>query len=193
MVGCFSTKSPIGLAANIITSIEQFGGLMGRFPKFAFLTFVLCLASIGLPGLNNFVSEMLMLAGLFDARNPGIHRLGLAVVAAVGILLSAWYILTMLQRVFFNPLREPPAVGVEPPKDLDGRELFAFGSLAVVCLALGLFPQAVLGPMRADVAVLAGVGDAARDRVTGTPPPRPPATDAPPTVGPGDLPAPKKR
>ena len=42
----------------------------GRFPEFAFLTFVLCLASIGLPGLNNFVSEMLMLAGLFDARQP---------------------------------------------------------------------------------------------------------------------------
>ena len=43
---------------------------MGRFPNYAFLTFVLCLASIGLPGLNNFVSEMLMLAGLFDAAQP---------------------------------------------------------------------------------------------------------------------------
>ena len=51
-----------------------------------------------------------MLAGLFDAGNPGVHRLGLAVVAAVGILLSAWYMLTMLQRVFFNPLKEPPPV-----------------------------------------------------------------------------------
>ena len=109
---------------------------MGRFPKFAFLTFVLCLASIGLPGLNNFVSEMLMLAGLFDARNPGIHRLGLAVVAAFGILLSAWYMLTMLQRVFFNPLREPPPAAADAPSDLTRRESSAFG------LARGAVPGA---------------------------------------------------
>ena len=58
------------------TDMAQFGGLMGRFPNVRGPTFVLCLASVGLPGLNNFVSEMLMMAGLFDARNPGVHRLG---------------------------------------------------------------------------------------------------------------------
>lgn len=166
------------------TDMRQFGGLMGRFPRLAFLTFVLCLASIGLPGLNNFVSEMLMLAGLFDARNPGIHTLGLAVVAAFGILLGAWYILTMLQRVFFNPLREPPAAGPDAPTDLNQRELFSYGLLAAVCLALGLFPQVILGPMKADVAVVGAIGDAARHRVTGTPPPRP----EPAALPPGDLP-----
>jgi NADH-quinone oxidoreductase subunit M len=151
------------------TDMRPFGGLIGRFPKFAFLTFVLCLASIGLPGLNNFVSEMLMLAGLYDARNPGVHNLGLAVVAAFGILLSAWYILTMLQRVFFNPLQEPPPVGAEPPKDLNDRELVTFGGLAVLCLLLGLFPQVLLAPMKADAAGLSSVGDAARARVLAAP------------------------
>src|SRR5207302_5372996 len=43
------------------TDMRLYGGLMGRFPVFTLLTFVLCLASIGFPGLNNFVSEMLML------------------------------------------------------------------------------------------------------------------------------------
>ena len=50
------------------TQISQFGGLMGRFPNFALLMFVICLASIGLPGLNNFVSEMLMLGGAVRRR-----------------------------------------------------------------------------------------------------------------------------
>jgi NADH-quinone oxidoreductase subunit M len=152
------------------TDMNQYGGLMGRFPAFAFLAFVLCLASIGLPGLNNFVSEMLMLAGLFDARNPGIHRNGLGVIAAVGILLSAWYVLTMIQKVFFNEAKEPPTTAGEPAKDLDGRELVAFGSLAALCLALGLFPQPVLDSVKPDVRVLTVIGDNTRDRLTGTPP-----------------------
>lgn len=151
------------------TDMRPYGGLIGRFPRFAFLTFTLCLASIGLPGLNNFVSEMLMLAGLYDARNPAVQRLGLAVVAAVGILLSAWYILTMLQRVFFNPLREPVVAGAEPPRDVTRRESFLFGGLAALCLVLGVFPQYLLDPMKADVKVLSTIGDFARDRVAGVP------------------------
>jgi NADH-quinone oxidoreductase subunit M len=148
------------------TQMTQFGGLMGRFPNFAVLTFVLCLASIGLPGLNNFVSEMLMLGGVFDARNPEVSRQGLAVVAAVGILLSAWYILTMLQRVFFNPLREP--LPVEPhPTDLTGREWLVLGLLAGLCLALGLLPQPILDSMRWDVHQLTIIGNEARVRVAG--------------------------
>jgi NADH-quinone oxidoreductase subunit M len=87
--------------------MAKFGGLMGRYPNFALLFFVLCLASVGLPGLNNFVSEMLMMAGLFDARNPRTRAMGLAVAAAAGIFLSAWYTFTMLRNVFFNPHREP--------------------------------------------------------------------------------------
>jgi NADH-quinone oxidoreductase subunit M len=153
------------LARYGTTDVRLYGGLMGRFPRFALLTFVLCLASIGLPGLNNFVSEMLMLGGLFDARNPHVHRLGLAVVAAVSILLSAWYVLTMLQRVFFNPLREPPpVVPGEPPKDLTNRELVTLGLLAALCLLLGLFPQVLLDTIKPDTGVLSTIGDAARMR-----------------------------
>jgi len=165
------------------TDMRQFGGLMGRFPIFAFLAFAICMASIGLPGLNNFVSEMLMLAGLFDARNDGSPGLGLAVVAAIGILLSAWYVLTMLQRVFFQSHREPPHLGPLPPADVNQHELYTLGGLAAICLFLGLFPQLLLKPMKADVAILDSMGDLARDRVAGRLPdfgPSPPA----PTQGP---------
>ena len=152
------------------TDMRQYGGLIGRFPRFAFLSFVLFFASIGLPGLNNFVSEMLMMAGLFDARNPRAGGLGFAVVAAVGIFLSAWYVLSMMRRVYFNPPAEPPPAVAGPVLDATGREVWAFGGLAVVCLLLGLFPQVVLDSMKPDVAAVASIGDAARDRVAGTAP-----------------------
>ncbi|MBX9626442.1 MAG: NADH-quinone oxidoreductase subunit M [Gemmataceae bacterium] len=180
------------------TDMRAFGGLMGRFPRFAVLAFVVCLASIGLPGLNNFVSEMLMMAGLFDPRAGGGRVPGFAVVAAAGIFLSAWYVLTMLRRVFFGPPAEPPAVAGGPVPDIDGREGVALGGLAAVCLLLGLFPQVVLDPMEADVAVVAAIGDAARDRVEGPAPKGyvPPAPrrfrapDPPPAGGGGGLPPP---
>lgn len=164
------------------TDMRQYGGLIGRFPLFAFFTFVLTLASLGLPGLNNFVSEMLMLAGLYDARNAGIHRYGLAVVAAFGIFLSAWYLLTMLQRVFFNPLREPPPINPKGAVGIREREAVLFGGSAVLVLLLGLFPQVLLEPMKADIGVLTNIGDFARDRVRGIYP----ESDSPRSVEPTD-------
>jgi NADH-quinone oxidoreductase subunit M len=150
------------------THVSQFGGLMARFPNYAVLAFVLFLASIGLPGLNNFVSEMLMLAGLYNAGNPRVHHLGLAVIAAVGILLSAWYILTLLQKVFFNSMKEPESA-VASPGDVTRREFAAFGSLAALCLFLGLYPQPLLDTMKWDVQQLTTIGTMARARATGTP------------------------
>jgi NADH-quinone oxidoreductase subunit M len=154
------------------TQVSRYGGLMRRFPNFAVLAFVICLASIGLPGLNNFVSEMLMLAGLYNAENPRVPHLGLAVTAAIGILLSAWYMLTMMQRVFFNPVKEP--VSVEPaPADVSRREFAAFGTLAGLCLLLGLYPKPILETMRWDVQQLSTIGHMARDRANRDPHPQP--------------------
>jgi NADH-quinone oxidoreductase subunit M len=166
------------------TEMSKFGGLMGRFPTFAVLTFVLSLASIGLPGLNNFVSEMMMMAGLFDADNPGVHNLWPAVVAAGGIFLSAWYTLTMLKRVFFNPLKEPEPVTPKPPRDVTRNEFFALGSLAVLCLVLGLYPQPVIDSMKPDVRVLSNIGDTARSRIRDTPYVSKEPVEPPPTANP---------
>lgn len=147
------------------TEMARFGGLMGRFPVLAVLTFVLALASVGLPGLNNFVSEMLMLAGLFHTNNPHVTNLWPAIVAAFGIFLGAWYTLTLLQRVFFNPLKEPPPIITTPITDVNNREFYALGLLAVLCLVLGLFPQLLLDTIKPDVQILANIGDAARSRL----------------------------
>ena len=142
---------------------------MGRFPNFAVLAFVLCLASIGLPGLNNFVSEMLMLAGLFDARNPrrspagaggrrGGRHLPQRVVhaddAAAGVLRPAEG----------AGRRSAP----KPPTDLTRREFVAFGTLAGAVPAARPVPAAGARHDEARTCEqLATSATTARARVTG--------------------------
>jgi len=142
--------------------IEHYSGVWSRLPQLTVLMMVFSLASIGLPGLNNFVSEMLMLGGVFDMRNSNASATAFGVFAALGIFLSAWYTLTMVRRVFFGPVKEPPTRIIVT--DLTPRERLTVGPLAVLCLLLGLFAQPVLDVMLRDVSRLAQVGDEARTR-----------------------------
>lgn len=173
------------------TTTAAYGGLTGRFPKFAFVFFALALASIGLPGLNNFVSEMLMLSGLFNLRPAGAVGYWPAVVAAVGLFLGAWYTFTLLRRVFFGPAHEPAPTGPEPAADLTAREAWSLGGLAALCLALGLFPQYLLDPIRADVQALTTITEFARSRVHGVRPYADESAPAPPAAAPAPVPVPK--
>jgi NADH-quinone oxidoreductase subunit M len=143
--------------------IADYSGMWTRLPLLTFFMMVACLASIGLPGLNNFVSEMLMLGGVLDARNPYVNSIPFTVLAALGIFLSAWYTLTMVRRVFFGPVKEPPAPN--PVTDLTARERFTIAPPVILCLLLGLFAQPVLDVMYRDVARLAQVGDESRARL----------------------------
>jgi NADH-quinone oxidoreductase subunit M len=140
--------------------IADYRGLWNRLPVLTFFMIVFCLASVGLPGLNNFVSEMLMLAGLYDLRNARAAAPTLIAVAGIGIFLSAWYLMTLLRRVFFDTLKEPPTA--QPVTDLNARELATVGPLAVLCLLIGVCPQVLLDPMKRDIDTLARVADDAR-------------------------------
>jgi len=153
--------------------IADYSGLWKKLPVYTFFMLVICLASIGMPGLNNFVSEMLMLSSLFDLRNPRSTSMALAVVAAFGILLSAWYTLTMVQRVFFNDLREPAPVQPGEVKDMSARDWGIIAPLAALCLFLGILPQVALNPMKRDINALAWVADDARSGHVLPPPPVP--------------------
>jgi NADH-quinone oxidoreductase subunit M len=146
------------------TDMTRMGGLMGAHPGFAFFAVVIALAGVGLPGLNNFVSEMMLISALFTPWNTATVGYGLAVAAAAGIFLSAWYTFTMLRTVFFGPLKQPTAASVTPPKDVTGRKVLAFGLPALLCLALGVYPQPVLDSIRGDVNVVVQVLDLARLR-----------------------------
>jgi NADH-quinone oxidoreductase subunit M len=81
--------------------LDDLGGLAKRLPLIAVAMVFISMASIGLPGLNGFVGEFLSLAGMFRLK-PAY-----AIIGATGVILGAWYLLTMLQQAFFGPLKEP--------------------------------------------------------------------------------------
>jgi NADH-quinone oxidoreductase subunit M len=90
-------------------------------------------ASLGLPGLGNFVAEFLVLAGLF-AVQPG-----LTAVAALGLITAAVYALWMMQQTFQGAPDEQRQMD-----DFCGREMLAMAAMIVALLWLGLYPQPVL-------------------------------------------------
>jgi len=140
--------------------LSKIGGLAKKMPIMAFFLIVFTFASVGLPGLNGFVSEFLVLLGTFNSKN----HLGVpyAAFAALGIILSAVYMLHMARGILFGPVREPGHGADESTgltQDLTPREIGILTSLAVACLWLGVCPgpamrmmtpaidQAVMSPL----------------------------------------------
>ena len=134
--------------------LDELRGLAARIPLIAVATVFISMASIGLPGLNGFVGEFLSLIGMYK-RNPVYAVLGTA-----GIVLGAWYLLSMLQQAFFGPLREPARHG-DAVRDMNIREALAIVPIAVACLAIGVRPQPLLEIIKPDVEAVAGLYAAA--------------------------------
>jgi NADH-quinone oxidoreductase subunit M len=133
--------------------IGELGGLARRLPVLAFFTMVLTLSSIALPGLNGFAGEFLLLLGVFQrcwAETPAAdwQLRTIAVLSVAGVVLGAWYMLWMYQRVFFGPVREPPPRADAPPvRDLSLREVLTLSPLLVFILWIGLQPRFFLDRM----------------------------------------------
>jgi NADH-quinone oxidoreductase subunit M len=119
--------------------IAAFGGLARVMPVFSLILVVTSLASIGLPGLNGFVGEFLVLVGSF-ARFPWATGL-----ATTGVIFAAAYLLWALQRIIFNRLDR---VENEHLPDLSRRELWVVLPLLAGMVWLGLYPQPVLSRMQ---------------------------------------------
>jgi NADH-quinone oxidoreductase subunit M len=132
--------------------VDDLNGLASRLPLMAAAMVFISMASIGLPGLNGFPGEMLSLGGMFK-RNPYYAALG-----ATGLILGAWYLLTMLQIVFFGPLKEP-AHGDHVIRDISLRELAALVPIAGACLWIGVRPQPLVDLIRPDVEAVAQLYD----------------------------------
>jgi NADH-quinone oxidoreductase subunit M len=114
--------------------IADYGGVQKVAPVLAGLFLIAGLAGLALPGLSTFVSEFLVLIGTFTRYEAA------AVLATVGIILAAIYILWMYQRTMTGPVREE----VSAMPDLGARELWAVGPLIALVVALGVYPKPAL-------------------------------------------------
>jgi NADH-quinone oxidoreductase subunit M len=121
--------------------ISQFGGLAKVMPIYAAVWVVITLASIGVPGTNGFVGELMVIMGTMTSLRLGAWAGVDTVLAALGVVLSAIYMLSLTQRTFFGPLANEKNRAL---LDLNVRETIALVPLLLLVFAIGLFPNVIL-------------------------------------------------
>ncbi len=136
--------------------ISEFGGLAHGMPVYATFFMITTLASVGLPGLAGFVGEFMILFGTFSSATLANARL-MAVLASTGVVLGAFYMLWMYQRVFFGKLDNEKNRDLP---DLTVREMVVLVPLIVFMFVLGVRPGLVLEKVEASIdKVLAPLAD----------------------------------
>ena len=120
--------------------ISEFGGLCTPMPVFAIIFMIVTLSSIGLPGLNGFVGEFLILLGTFQVNKV------YAVIAATGVIFAACYMLWMFQRVIFGQVTNDKNKDL---KDLSWREIAIFAPLILFIVWIGVYPSTFLDKTKA--------------------------------------------
>jgi NADH-quinone oxidoreductase subunit M len=120
--------------------ISEFGGLCTPMPVYAIIFMIVTLSSIGLPGLNGFVGEFLILLGAFKA------NMWYAIVAATGVIFAACYMLWMFQRVVFGKVENEKNKDL---KDLSWREIAIFAPLILFIVWIGVYPSTFLDKTKA--------------------------------------------
>jgi NADH-quinone oxidoreductase subunit M len=115
--------------------LADYGGLWKQVPLFGTFFIVVALSSAGLPGLNGFAGEFNILLGAFQTQQA------FAVLATLGIILAAWYLLWAVRQMLHGPLTRPENAAV---KDLRPREVLVLIPIVVLFFVIGLFPNLFL-------------------------------------------------
>jgi NADH-quinone oxidoreductase subunit M len=118
--------------------INRFGGLWLSMPVYGSLATLGFFASLGLPALCGFIGEVWVLLGTFNA--DFVWAKPAAVMAAFGVILTAGYILWLMQRVYLGK-QKPEYAGFS---DASAREVFVLAPMGILAIALGIFPQQTL-------------------------------------------------
>ena len=112
--------------------ISSYGGLVNFMPKYAFVFMIFTLAALGLPGTSGFVGEFLVLVGAFQKSTL------VAILASLGIILAAAYMLWLYRRVVFGKTSNQEIKGMV---DLNKTEIYIFSSLVFLVIFLGIYPE----------------------------------------------------
>ncbi len=121
--------------------IDGFGGLAAVMPVYTGVSVLAFFASMGLPGLSGFISEVLVLLGAWQ-KYPLLSALG-----ASGVILTAGYLLWTIQRVYLGATNEK----YKAMPEINGRELFTLVPLGIIVIILGVYPNALLDLLRASL------------------------------------------
>jgi NADH-quinone oxidoreductase subunit M len=122
--------------------ISEFGGLAKVMPKYTICFMIVALSSIGLPGMNGFVGEFLILLGIFQVNGMW------AALATSGVIFAACYILWMFQRVMFQELKNPKNFKLP---DMNLREMITIVPLIVLIFWIGIYPKPFMKTFEASV------------------------------------------
>lgn len=128
-------------------SMQELGGLWGQTPCLAFMLLLFSLASLGLPGLANFAGEILVLLGTFQQ-----HPVW-AVIALIGVVFAAAYMLRMIQGVIWGPAQKERTL-----PDLTTREWLILLPMAILVVWIGIYPEPFLAPLHGTVEILLAGG-----------------------------------
>ena len=115
--------------------ISSYGGLVNVMPKYALFFMIFTLAALGMPGTSGFVGEFLILVGVFQANHL------IAVLASLGIILAAAYMLWLYKRVIFGIIKNSE---LKHLIDLHKTELFMFIPLAFLIILFGIYPEPLI-------------------------------------------------
>ena len=119
--------------------ISYYGGIAKLVPVFSFALMFASLSSVGLPGLNGFIGEFLILLGSFQS--PVLNSWWFTVFAASGVIFAAIYLLWMYQRVVFGEVKNPKLEGLQ---DMNKREIFILVPIFIFIVWIGIYPGTFL-------------------------------------------------
>ena len=122
--------------------IRNYGGLVSSMPKYAILFMIFTLGAVGLPGTTGFVGEFLILMGTFKKNFLA------AILASIGVILSAAYMLWLYRRVVFGKLVNPDLEGIT---DLKNHEKIILWTLAIPVIFYGFYPEPIFNTVELSV------------------------------------------
>ena len=122
--------------------ISSYGGLVNIMPKYALALMIFTLAALGLPGTSGFVGEFLVLVGVFQ------KNINVAVLASLGIILAAAYMLWLYRRVVFGKIVNSE---IKKMQDLNKTEKYIFISLAFLTVFFGIYPEPLFSTINVSI------------------------------------------